>query len=151
MARINNHRANIRSKTSKKQKSKSQQRKDRLRFWRDRALKQAGIFERIDKLTKRAEKAERKRNKVQRQLEIARENISELERKYQVLARKTRRERNTIIRTARERWLEKEREINEKHEQERVEWMEECELHESKVRQLEERIGSTYYELFKDS
>ena len=66
MVSINNHRSNVLSKVTKKQKSKFQQKKDKLRFWRNRALEKAGIFERINKLTARAEKAERKRNKVQR-------------------------------------------------------------------------------------
>ena len=56
-----------------------------------------------------------------------------------------------------QRWQQRERELKEKHEQERSEWMEEVEHHETgyreamrRLRKLEGEIKTTYRELLEN-
>src|SRR5581483_2397805 len=165
MTKAPNHRSKVKAGTAKKRPSKRHRRNHTHKFWREKALKTQGIFQKIRDLSKEVEEIKEEKEKekeekeeIKTQLEVAKREISQAEERCQVLIRKARRDRNEAMRRNSERWQQRERELKEKHEQERNEWMEEVEYHEvgrkeamRRLRELEGEIGATYRDLFGDS
>ena len=80
---------------------------------------------------KEKEKEKEEKEEIAAQLEVVRREISQAEARCQVLIRRAKRDRNDAMRRNSERWQQRERELKEKHEQEKSEWMEEVEHHET--------------------
>ena len=164
MTKTPNHRNKVQAKTAKKKPSKKHRCNHTHKFWRNKALRSQGIFDQIRNLNKEVEeiKEEKEKEKEEKeeiaaQLEVARREISQAEARCQVLIRRAKRNRNNAMRRNSERWQQRERELKEKHEQERSEWMEEVERHETgyreamrRLRELEGEIETTYKELFEN-
>src|SRR5436305_7973995 len=164
MTKKQNHRNKIQDKTAKKKPSKKHRLNHTRKFWRNKALRSQGIFDQIRNLNKEVEeiKEEKEKEKEEKeeiaaQLEVARREISQAEARCQVLIRRTKKDRNNAMRRNSERWQQRKRKLKEKHEQERSEWMEEVEHHEtgyreamSRLRELEGEIKTAYRELFEN-
>lgn len=160
-----NHRSKVQAGTAKKKSSKRHRRNHTHKFWREKALKTQKIFktikdlgEEVEEIKKEKEKEKEEKEEIKGQLEVARRELSQAEERCQVLVRKGRRDRNVAMKRNSERWQQRERELKEKHEQEREEWMEELEYHEmgrmeveEELNELKGEIETVYMDLFGDS
>src|SRR5881275_98315 len=140
MTKTPNYRNKVQAKTAKKKLSKKHRCNHTHKFWRNKALRSQGIFDQIRNLNKEVEEIKEEKEKEEKeeiavQLEVARREISQGEARCQVSIRRAKRDRNNAMRRNSERWQQRERELKEKHEQERSEWMEEVEHHETGYRE----------------
>ena len=179
MTRVQNHRANVKAGLTKRTKSKAHRnrdkeffkRKDDKKIWettqrtlrnmreRDRLARRAfGAEEAERKLLEEKEELEGRLEETQEELEETKRELIKQKRAFAALGRKVKKERNDALNTARNIYMDKERGLKERYEQQISELVAEVEVQEEgrwaaedKVKQLERDMENTYIDLFGEN
>ena len=175
MTRVSNHRANVKSGRTKHKKSKAHKIKDALFYDRKTMQQTWQTIQNMKERTKlaccasRAEEAKKRlleeKGELEEELKEAQEELEETKkelikqnRAFAALGRKAKKERNDALNMARKRYMDKERDLKEKYEQQISELMEEVEVQEEgwwaaedKVKQLEREMEDAYIDLFGEN
>jgi len=158
MTKVQNHRSKLQAKTTKRKPSKSRRQNNSLKFWCKKALAVADVFKQIKDLSSEVEEVKKEKEEVESQLEVAKRELGQADHRYQALVRKTKKDKNKVLKLNSERWQCREKELKEKYEQQVEEWMQECEDQEMahveaerELNELKEEIETVYMNLFGNS
>ena len=84
-----------------------------MKAWGKKAMYNKSAAERLDDVRREKEEVEQERDLVRDQLNDAKIELERAERRYRSLISKAHKEKNEVIKLARERWLRKERDLKE--------------------------------------
>ena len=172
MTRVQNHRANVKAGLAKRTKSKARRNKDKEFFkQKDDKRTQETIKHTLrsmrerDRLARRAFEAEEAERKLLEEKEELEGRLAEMQgeltrqnRAFAALGRKAKKETNDALNRARNIYMDKERGLKERYEQQISELVAEVEVQEEgrwvaedKVKQLERDMEDTYIDLFGEN
>ena len=143
----NNRRNNVRSRRTRKRKSRAARVKSHLKAWGKKAVYNVSAAEVLDDVKKILDGVERVRDMVKLQLADTERELERADRRYQALVSKAHKEKQEVVRLARERWLARERDLKEKYEQRLSELEIECEVQEQRRLEAEERLDELAEEM----
>src|SRR5215211_3983176 len=153
MSRINisqvgrNCRDNIRSRHTRRRKSKAARVRSHVKAWRKKAIYNKGAAERLDDVRREKEEVEQERDLLRDQLNNAGIELEHAKRRYRSLISKANKEKNEVVKLARERWMRRERDLKDKYEQRLSEMEVECERQEQGRLEAEEMVEELAEEL----
>ena len=148
--RRSSHRDNIRSRRVSKRKSKSARVKSHMKAWGKKAIYNKSAAEILDDMKKIMEEIEQERDRVKGQLANTEMELERAERRCRSLVSKAHKEKQDVVRLARERWLVRERDLKEQYEQRLSEMEMECERQEEGRLEAEERVEELVDEMELD-
>ena len=137
---LSNRRANVRARRTKRRKSKSVTSCDHLTIWRRRALNNISAAERLADLEQEKNEVSQERDQIQNRLTSSERELVRADRNYRALVARANKEKNSVVKIARERWLRKERDLKEQYEQRLAEMEVECERQEEGRLEAEARV-----------
>jgi len=179
MTRVQNHRANVKAGRTKRTKSKAHRNRDKefikrkedKRTWESiqRSFRHAKERSYLERRAFAAEEEERrllrenrelegKLGEVQEELEETKRELTRKSRAFAALGRKATKERNDALNSARNIYMDRERGLKERYEQQISELVAEVEVQEEgrwaaedKVNQLKRDMEDTYIDLFGEN
>ena len=143
----NNHRNNIRTRRTRKRKSRAARVKSHLKAWGKKAVYNVSAAEILDDVKKVLDGVERERDMVKLQLVDTERELERSEKRYRSLMNKAHKEKQDVVRLARERWLVRERDLKEQYEQRLSEMEIECEVQEQRRLEAEARVDELVDEM----
>ena len=151
---LSNRRANVRARRTKRRKSKSVTSRNHLTIWRRRALNNISAAERLTDLEQEKNEVSQERDQIRNCLTSSERELVRADRNYRALVARANKEKNSVVKIARERWLRKERDLKEQYEQRLTETEVECERQgegrleaEARVVELEDQVKELQGEL----